>query len=246
MEQQEPIQIEYDEIDLMDYMKVIIRKKWLILGVFLGVIIVAGVFSYLIPKVYKIDTVLEIGIFGGSPIENPIQVVGELNAGSYKITAMKDLGISEKDYPEIKTTIPGDTNLIIIEIESNNAERAKSVLEEVNKLILADQDKKLNKMEAGAEGEMEEIQKELTLVETQKVYADQSISGLQLAISDLKQKLNTTKATEVVKPPTISEIPISPRPLLNIAIAAVLGLFLGIFVAFIKEWWEKSSRKLNA
>jgi len=52
--------------------------------------------------------------------------------------------------------------------------------------------------------------------------------------------LDEIKPTQVVKSPTVSASPIKPRPLLNIVIAAILGLFIGVFLAFFQEWWEKN------
>ena len=59
MEEQK-IQIE-DEINLMDYVKIILKRKWLIFSIFLLAVIVAGIFSFISPKIYEIDTIFEIG-----------------------------------------------------------------------------------------------------------------------------------------------------------------------------------------
>jgi len=60
MAQEEREQYE-DEINLMDYVKVILKRKRLILGLFFGAAIAAGVFSFLMPKAYTIDTSVEVG-----------------------------------------------------------------------------------------------------------------------------------------------------------------------------------------
>ncbi|MBM3250619.1 MAG: hypothetical protein FJZ07_00020 [Candidatus Nealsonbacteria bacterium] len=73
------------------------------------------------------------------------------------------------------------------------------------------------------------------------------INSLEGQINDFKSKINSLKLgienirpTSVIRPPTILEEPIESRPLLNMAIAGILGLFVGTFLAFGKEWWEKS------
>jgi hypothetical protein len=51
------------------------------------------------------------------------------------------------------------------------------------------------------------------------------------------------KGIEVVlKPPKPLE-PYAPKPLLTVALALFSGLFLGVFLAFLKEWWEENKRK---
>lgn len=229
-----------DEINLIDYVKVILKRKVFILTVFLLAIIIAGIFSFLSPKVYKVDTVLEIGTFAEGMIGSPEQLVEKFNVGAYKILTMEKLDISELAYPNIKTSNPEGTNLIIREIESTDTERAKLILKEANNLILADHRQKFDESKIKIENEIEDIEKTLALLETQKIYADQGISDLKIAVLELKNKLNFIKDTEVIKPPAVSQKPIKPRPFINVAIAGILGLFIGLFLAFGKEWWEKS------
>jgi len=67
-----------------------------------------------------------------------------------------------------------------------------------------------------------------------------SIESFNAQINSLRASLDDIKPTKLAKSPTVSEEPIKPRPLLNIVIAAILGLFIGVFLAFFKEWWEKA------
>jgi len=56
----------------------------------------------------------------------------------------------------------------------------------------------------------------------------------------LRASLEEIRLTEVVKKPTISEQPVKPKKKLNIVIGGVLGLFIGVFLAFGKEWREQN------
>jgi len=312
MEQQEPIQTEYNEIDLMDYVKVLLNRKWLILAVFFGAAIAAGIFSFIMPKVYKIDTSLQmgqIGLQGGVPIiiENPTQVIAKIQGDSYGVLIRKDLNIPENEYPKIKVDNSQGTSLINIEINSSNTGLAKSILEKINDLIIGDNQEEIknekdliqkniqtlgqnidiskkdierinakigsleeerNNLQAkvGALQEVLPYQQDpgtqFALFNTKEELASkkQEIENTYLEINSTQEKINSIqsqidslsvqliqiKPDEVIKSPIVSENPISPRLLLNIVIAAILGLFLGIFVAFAGEWWKKSSRELNA
>lgn len=326
---EEPIQTEYDEIDLMDYVKVILKRKWLILAIFLSAAIVAEVFSFLMPKVYKIDTALEIGQAADVPIEDPGQVVEKIKGDVYGIFAREKLGIPEEKYPKIKTENPKDTRLISLAIESAEPQQAKNILEEINNLILAEQQEKIktkkeligqdiktteekiklvesdiektkNKIEpinedikrienkianaeeektnleakvdalqkvlpyqqdpgtqfalfdtkeklANKKQEMEDLYLTINLLRRSKEDLDVQVNSLKTNIESLNAQINSLRAsldeikpTQVVKSPTVSASPIKPRPLLNIVIAAILGLFIGVFLAFFQEWWEKS------
>jgi len=325
----EKIQQEYEEIDLMDYVKVILKRKWLILAVFFGAAIVAGVFSFLMPKVYKIDTSLEVGQIAGEAVEVPGQVVEKIKSDVYGIFVREKLQIPEEKYPKIKIENPKDTNLITLVIESAKPPESKNILEAINNLILAEHQEKIktkkeligqdikttedkiklaesdiektkNKIEpinedikrienkiANAEEEKENLEAKVDAL--QKVLPYQQDPGTQFALFDTKEKLankkqeienlyltinslkrskedldvqinsiktsieslnaqiNALKAsldeikpTQVIKSPTVSEKPVKPNKKLNIIIAGILGLFVGVFLAFSQEWWEKS------
>ena len=333
MNQEEKISTEYEEIGLMDYVKVLLKRKWLILAVFLGAAIVAGIFSFILPKVYKIDTSLEVGQVAGGVVENPGQVVEKIKGDVYGIFVREKLGIPEIEYQKIKTENPKDTRLIKMAIESASPPKAKNILEEINNLILAEHQEKIkvkkglieqdikttegkikltesdiertkNKMKP-IDSDIERIENKIVFAEEEKKNLEAKIEalekvlvyeqtpGTQFALFDTKEKLankkqeienlyltinslrkskedlmiqinslkenienlnaqiNALKAslddikpTKIVKSPTVSGSPIKPRIKLNIVIAAVLGLFVGVFLAFFQEWWEKS--KLQA
>jgi len=341
MDQEEKIQTEYDEIDLMDYVKVLLKRKLLIFGIFLAAAIAAGVFSFLSPKIYKIDTSLEVGRIekatGTTPeqlVESPTQLVEKIKGDVYGIFVREKLGIPEEKYPEIKAENPKDTRLINLIIESAEPQKAKNILEEINNLILAEHQEKIKTKKELTEQDIKTIEEKIKLVENdiektknkiqpidedikrienkivfaeeeknnleakvealEKVLIYQQDPGTQFALFDTKEKLankkteienlyltinslkrskedlgvqinslNTNieslnaqinalkasldeiKPTQVIKSPTVSEKPVKPNKKLNIAIAGILGLFVGVFLAFFQEWWEKNKIKLK-
>jgi len=70
---------------------------------------------------------------------------------------------------------------------------------------------------------------------------ERTIDDYNSTIDSLNASLAGIRETKIVKAPTVSENPIKPKKKLNIVIAGVLGLFIGMFVAFGKEWWEKAN-----
>nr|WP_275589226.1 GNVR domain-containing protein [Sporohalobacter salinus] len=57
----------------------------------------------------------------------------------------------------------------------------------------------------------------------------------------LKYVLSTYHPFEILNPPYMPEEPVSPNIKLNIAIASVLGLMLGVFIVFVKEFMAESN-----
>jgi capsular polysaccharide biosynthesis protein len=270
-------QAEYDEIDLMDYVKVIIKRIRLILAVFLAMTIAVIVASLVMPKIYKIETSLEIGSIGGAIVEVPSQIVEKINNDVYGILVRQELGISEDKYPKIKTENPKDTNLVTISIESDKTQEAKNILGDINNLILKEHEEKIQKKKELIQQDIERSKNKITSLEEEKknleakvaslqrvlVYQQdpgsqfaffdtkenlekkkQEIESLYMGINLLQGALDDVRFTSVIKEPIASEKPVKPNLILNTVIAAVLGLFLGVFLAFIKEWWEKNRGKL--
>lgn len=320
---------QYEEVNLIDYFKVISRRKRSIFAIFAIFVILAAVVSFWLPKVYKIDTSLEIGIVGGATIEDAKQVVEKIKGDAYGILARGELKISEEDYPEIKINNPEDTNLIILRIESDEIERAKNVLNKISELILAEHQKVVLAKKESFEKNITSLKNQIILVEKdieniknktqpldedirrienkivylneekvnleakidalQKVLVYEQTPGTQFALFDAKEKLAVKKQevenlylqinslesdkkdlnvavnssrkdienfnteinslvdlssdlifTRIIKDSTVSEKPVGPRPLLNIVLAGILGVFMGIFLAFTKEWWAKN------
>jgi len=227
-----------DEINLRDYIKVIIKRKWLIVGIALGAAILAATLSFLTPKSYEADTILEIGKIGTSPIEPPSQLVEKIQNGSYNKLIEKNLNIENP--PSIKAENPQNTNLVIISINSSNSDKANKILEELNKIILAEHQEKIDKKRAEIEENIKNTQEELSLLETQKKYSE-GIADLQINISGLKSQLNDLQPTKLSKSPSFSTNSTGTNIVFNIIIALIIGLIVGVVIAFIKEWWEKEN-----
>jgi len=248
----------------MDYVKVILKRKVFILVLFLAAVIVAGIFSFLSPKVYKIDTVLEIGGVGKEAVEAPAQLVAKIKS------------VYGTAYSEIKAENPNNTVLVEVRIESAEPQLAIDALEEINNLILENHQESVLVKKDLLEKDIERIKTKISSLEEEKnileskvgaleevvIYQQdpgsqfalfvakeklevkkQEIESLYLKINSLEGGLQDVQFTRIIKAPTVSEKPISPRPLLNMAIAGILGLFIGVFGAFGREWWAMSSKR---
>ena len=70
------------------------------------------------------------------------------------------------------------------------------------------------------------------------------INSFQTELDSLEQQMTEIKPMETIEAPAISENSTSSRFLFNTVIAAILGIFLGTFLAFSKEWWGKNKNRL--
>ena len=185
----EKIQQEYEEIDLMDYVKVILKRKWLILAVFFGAAIVAGVFSFLMPKVYKIDTSLEVGQIAGEAVEVPGQVVEKIKSDVYGIFVREKLQIPEEKYPKIKIENPKDTNLITLVIESAKPPESKNILEAINNLIIAEHQEKIKTKKELIGQDIKTTEDKIKLVESDIEKTKNKIEPINEDIKRIENKI---------------------------------------------------------
>jgi len=227
----------YQEVDLIDYVKIVLKWKWLIIAFFLLAVATAGgVSKFILGDIYEVETILEIGEARGG-LENPIQVVEKVDASAYFVRI--DMGFLSSD---IKAETPEGTNLVKINVETSDAEKAKAILAEINSLIVLSHKEEFEKRTQEIGKEIAGIQSQLEFVKARKAYTE-SIAPLYLKVSGLGEILSKAKMTRVVKEPTSSESPIRPNITLNTAIAGALALFSGIFLAFALEWWKSYKDK---
>ena len=112
-----------DEINLIDYLRVLWKWKWLIIAGTLICAIIAAVISFQMPKIYRIATVIEPGIIGLDKSGNYIymnsqNISGKINEGSYNKSIKKLLNIDpSKTNLEFKADVGKFTNQIRINAE---------------------------------------------------------------------------------------------------------------------------------
>jgi len=119
--------MEEQEIDLVDYIKVIMKRKWVIIGITIGAIIIAGISTLLLPKTYKVSAILEIGQISTFVPETSIQLQEKLNRGSYNELLREKLNITS--IPGIEVSAPNGTNLVVMETITKNPQEGTKVLE---------------------------------------------------------------------------------------------------------------------
>jgi len=315
------------EINLIDYVKVILKCKKLIFFIFVLAIIIAFILSILSPKIYSIDTTLELG-----QAEALVQLVEKINNGVYnkkrasasgsKNTQLVKIKIESADYNEAKSALEEINNLILKEHNADKIKNKISLLDQdirnnqnkiektkdkknladndadkiKNKIITSQDDikriynkisstekekqilrDKIDSLEAqlifeqtpgtqfalfSAKQELESTKQgienlylqinslqrlvedysiQINALEKEKRDIDIQINNLELEINALNKFLQEIEPTKIIKQPTVSKSSIKPRPMLNMAIAGVLGLFVGVFLAFAKEWWKANS-----
>jgi len=266
--------VEEEEIDLRDYINVLLKRKWLIIIIFLIAVVTAAIISYaILPSIYQSSITFKIAEVDGLLLFNASEIENEIKSDYVLQEVIKEL--------KLKLT-PGELAKIIkietidnkgyvkVTVENTSPELARDIaFSLVNQFIKLNQQYYQEKI-ALLEKEKQSIEKQMALErekidEAEKLRLDiidsegLSLTEKQIQINLLlnystqirehynelvdkyyileNQILNSSNF-EIVNYPSIPQAPIKPNKKLNIAIAGVLGLFLGVLIAFFVEYWQ--------
>ena len=145
--------MEYDEIELMDYLLVIWKRKWLIILPTLFCVIAAGVISFLLPKKWEVDAIIQPsrlfvqnqqGEFQEVVVTNPNQIAGQINEDSYDRLIAAELNVDLIKFPQLKAQTLRNTNLVRVSIREEDVQMGKSVLLSLFKHLKIELDKKVD------------------------------------------------------------------------------------------------------
>ena len=72
---------------------------------------------------------------------------------------------------------------------------------------------------------------------------EEEINIFQIDIEKLTLKKDNIANIKLLQKPEVSLCPIDQKKKQNVAVAGVVSLMLGIFLAFFMEYWDKSSKQ---
>ena len=130
MTEQYPPQEFEDEINLADLFLIVWKHKMMIFAVTLLLTIAAAGTSFIMPKVYKVVTILKPGRnIKGQLVDNPLAIRENILGGTYDQLIAEKLSLSLDKIPKMDVSIPKKTDLVIISIESSKPQQAVLILQ---------------------------------------------------------------------------------------------------------------------
>ncbi len=133
-----------DEVDLRDYINVVLKRKWSILSIFAIAVIVAAVISLTLPLTFEASNLVQIGQIKGSDLQSSADIQAVFN----RETVLKQIKTKLQEpleLPETTTTstIAGMFNIkksegfIEIKGRSDTPEKTVEVVRAVTDILLA-------------------------------------------------------------------------------------------------------------
>jgi len=237
-----------DEIDLYELLLVLKKRLKLVIAVFVLGVVATAVLSFLMPNIYQARTTMLVDSSLTQAFLNnlqqyqfkgenkfsfiiPLQAHQQVN--NMALAILNGLEFKKKVLNRIKA-IYGNTE------EIQNLERSlgnkKSLFEskvdrETEAIVVLSEHKDKKLAEDILKAALEEFEKELDKVSQnyQKMFGQ----GYE------KSDKNSIFILNVVEQPTSLEKPVKPKRKLIIAVSGVTFLILGVFSAFVIEWWSR-------
>jgi len=257
--------MEEQEIELIDYLNVIWKRKGLIIGGTLVAAAAALVVSLSMPKIYEVSRTLKIGQIASETREDVVQHLGDhrflenamakLNLGetggeiASRISIDKKINphvryIVQASDPQLATNIAGALAEAIIKIHRPTFDRSMQIIKEHEAKLAA----MIRIVEVEIEG-MKKVLKRIT--ETLEVDAPAvillqgNIEGRQRNLASVRTELKGSrlsrvgfKNTTVIAADAPPQHPVKPRVKLNVMLAGTLGLMMFTFLAFFLEYLQ--------
>lgn len=264
-------QYQDDEISLIDLWVILVKRKYLIFGIFMAVLVAAAAYVYSVSPVFESRVVIQIGHVGKIGLLEPPKVLVQRLIEEYRVG---DTTEGRRSYPLVKSIglEKGLEDIIAITTQGHSATEAQSFLTEVTSKLLSDHKalfveaqkqqqiilQSLDREVQETKDQMSALSQQLQTVmksnPTTAAILTQDKANLALGIPKLEQQRSELKLamselqtipTRILRSPTIPINPIKPKPLLYLLLASILGLVIGVFAVFIGEFLAKVREKLK-
>jgi succinoglycan biosynthesis transport protein ExoP len=252
------------ELELRDYLDVLRRRKWIVVGVTAIVVAAALGMSLLQDKVYRATAEILLQTRASERIFDPTE--GQSNSSdrvlidteiqvmrsrSVQAAAEEELGRA----PSVSIASRGQTNVVAVSAESTEpAEAAREANTFASVYIDTRREQQVSDLLAASaevEAKINDIDAQLAALdedadgyEAQRSALQSQRAGFtsQLGQLELAGNLTRTGGAQLVSQAEEPSAPVSPKPLRNAILALVVGLMLGVGLAFLRDYLDESIR----
>lgn len=255
----------HDEINLYDFWKVLVKRKILITGLFIVIVGSTAIGSLLMPKVYRGQGFLNIIQYELIKPNDIIDIIGNIN----QERMAKILPTTYPYVTDIKLANPKDSkSKIVVTIDAkkiediprafsefvdyiNNIDVVQLTVKNVNETLLKRKTELTKILKAAPDmlAESHRLLKEGNLLQMgfNPIDLDKEIVDMKMELLQVDQTLLRLKngEIEIASQPYISSNPVKPKIVLNIALACIFSLLLGILLAFFLDYLEKTRMTKN-
>lgn len=178
-----------EEIELIDLLRVIWKRKKLIIFGAVLITLAAAVTVFLLPRVYEVTAIIEPGrrpitdqngqIVEEKVVVSAVSIKETILGGAFDETVRTKLKIPESKFPDIKVEVPQNTDLVKIAIESHNPEAAVNILRNIVVLVSQGLQEKINL-------EKNQVRNEIRLAQIEFQTASENLKVIQQQVDETR------------------------------------------------------------
>jgi len=140
-------------VELIDYLNVLWKHRWLIIVPTIVLAVAAGVISFLLPPKWDVDVIIqpskffaqtEQGTFIEVVVTDPKQLAGQINQESYNRLIGAELNLDPREFPALRAENLRDTKLVRVTVRTGETERAKAILTSLFQHLKGELDRKID------------------------------------------------------------------------------------------------------
>ncbi len=198
--------MEKKELELIDYLNILWKRKWIIIIGTLLCMIITGIVSFIIKPVYEVDAIIQPGKFfvedqSGNieeiVVETPEQIANKVIHKSYNAVIAAQLNVREEQLPRFRAENIRDTLLTRIWVNEEDISLGKRILQSLLEFIKEEMDEKIevefNNIDAkikANEIERERRIREIQILNKRLKIIDQRKKDITAEIKSVRDKIN--------------------------------------------------------
>jgi len=231
-----------EEIDLIQIIKILIKRKRTIVFVTLAVLVLSLLAYFVLPPQKEVYTILEIGGIGDQILEEPLQLKEKIEKGVFKDEIEARLNI--QSVPFVEAEYPQNTKILVLKIKTRDENLGKKIVQTLGNIVLEKHKEILERKKKFLERKIDRERKKINVLEKSEKFPELQYIYLEhlARVDELEQKLETAKETNFSSP----AVRIIRFRLLSVTVVAVFfGLILSFVFVLGQEFWEKNKKRLK-
>jgi LPS O-antigen subunit length determinant protein (WzzB/FepE family) len=197
-----------NEVELMDYLTVIWKRKWLIIGGTIILVSAAIIATFIIPPIWEVDAIMvpsnffvqtEQGTFSEVVVVDPRQIASQINQGSYNSIIAIELNLDPKKLTNLEAENLRATKLVRFWLKEHDEQQAKSILNMLFNLLKEDLDRRI-------EVEIKGIDTKIANNENQVKQKNFDIISNEIEIAKIKQEILSAKTKQKISEERFNKI----------------------------------------
>jgi LPS O-antigen subunit length determinant protein (WzzB/FepE family) len=153
MKSEDPLDMRENGGDLIEYLEILWKRRWLIIVPTVLIALIAGVISFLIRPQWEVDAIIQPSRFfvqsaQGTLTEvvviDPRQLAGQINQGSYNRQICANLSLDPRRFPKLTAINLRDTKLVRVSLRTGEGDKAPPILNALFEQIKSELDRKID------------------------------------------------------------------------------------------------------